>query len=105
MYRCCEIRIMLPPIETDLFGLVYRTDQQANSDGQQLDIGQRDTDVSRDYQALIQYPIQDVDQVRCSRDCRDSFHIKGRLFIAYKTNSHLGFLLEQRANAEVIAST
>src|SRR5690606_14472973 len=60
-------RIELPPVQPDRLGLVNGTDQQANLDGQKLDVGEVDLDVSGNDQPLVQDPIQDVDQPLGSR--------------------------------------
>src|SRR5258706_12187278 len=54
--------IELPPIKADLFRLVDRADQQSNSNREQLDFGQRDLDVARHDEALVEDPIENVDQ-------------------------------------------
>ena len=44
---------MLPPVQADLFGFIHGTDQKANADGEQFDIGQRHADIAGDHQALV----------------------------------------------------
>jgi hypothetical protein len=68
------VRIVLPPIEAYFFGLIDRAHQQPNSDGQQFDIRQRNTHVARDHQSLVENAIQNIDQIRSSRNCRQSIH-------------------------------
>jgi hypothetical protein len=53
--------IVLPPVEADLLGLIHRAHQEAYADGQQLDIGERNPDITRNYQPFIKNPIQDID--------------------------------------------
>src|SRR5436853_1697527 len=40
-----EMVIELPPVETDLLGLVDRADEETDPDRQELDFGERDLDV------------------------------------------------------------
>jgi hypothetical protein len=54
------VTIVLPPVETDLFGLVDRADHQADPDREQLDLGQRHFDVAGDYQALVEHAVENV---------------------------------------------
>ena len=54
--------IVFPPIETDLLSFVDRTDEQPDPNGQQLDLGERYLDVAGDDEALVQDPVEDVDQ-------------------------------------------
>jgi hypothetical protein len=56
------VAVVLPPVQTDLLGLVDRADDQANPDREELDLGQRDLDVARDDESLVEDPIEDVDQ-------------------------------------------
>jgi len=56
--------IELPPVETDLLGFVDRANQQADSNGEELNLGQRDFDVARDYQSFVENPIEEVDKPR-----------------------------------------
>ena len=58
-----QFSIVAPPIEPDLLGLVERTDEQPDPDREQLDFGERNLDVTRDHQALVQHPVEDVDKV------------------------------------------
>jgi hypothetical protein len=59
--------IVPPPVEADLFGLVDRADHQPDTDGEQLDFGDRDLDVAGDDQALVEDPIKNVDEAACAR--------------------------------------
>src|SRR5205823_648026 len=51
-----------PPVQADLLGLVDRADQQADLDRQELDVRQPDADVAGDDEALVQDPVQHVDE-------------------------------------------
>jgi hypothetical protein len=66
--------IVLPPVEPYFFRLIDRAHQQPDSDGQQFDVRQGNTHITRDHQSLVENPIQDIDQIRGSRDCRHSIH-------------------------------
>jgi len=57
-----QIAIVSPPIEPDFLRFVQGADEKANPDGEQLDFGQGDLDVSRDDKSLIEHPIEHVDQ-------------------------------------------
>ena len=54
--------IELPPVETDLLRLVDRADQQTNSNGEELDLGKRNLDVSCDDEAFVEDTIENVDK-------------------------------------------
>src|SRR4051812_15785176 len=60
--RAREVRIAPPPVHPDLLCLVDRADDEADTDGEQLDLGQRDADVARDQKALVEDTVQHVDQ-------------------------------------------
>jgi hypothetical protein len=77
-----QVRIILPPIEPYFFSLIDGTHQQPDSDSQQFDVCQRDTHVARDHQSLVENTIQNIDQIRSSRNCRHSIH--GGLFFLPK---------------------
>ena len=51
-----------PPVDADCLGLVDRADDQPELDGQELDVRQRDFDVARDDQTLIEDLVEDVDK-------------------------------------------
>jgi hypothetical protein len=53
---------MAPPVQSDLFGFVDRTDEKANLDSEKLDVGEVDLDVADDNEALVEHAIQNVDQ-------------------------------------------
>src|SRR5262245_22522386 len=57
-----QMVIVLPPVETDLLRLVDRTDQQADTNGQQLDFSERHLDVAGNHESFVQNPVEDVDQ-------------------------------------------
>jgi hypothetical protein len=41
--------IVLPPVQTDLFGFVYRTHEQANANREQFDVRQGNANVAGDH--------------------------------------------------------
>src|ERR1700681_2101070 len=57
-----EVRIVPPPVQADLLRLVDRADQQADTDGDQLDLRQRDANVAGDDQSLVEDSVQNIDQ-------------------------------------------
>src|SRR4051812_17288492 len=61
-----KMMIELPPVETNLFGLVDRAHQQPDADGEELDFRQRDLDVARNDEAFVQDAIQDINKARRS---------------------------------------
>ena len=58
--------IVFPPIETDLLRLVDRADQQADSNREKLDLSQRNLDIASNHQTLVQDPVENVDEPRCT---------------------------------------
>ncbi len=74
MYRRRQIRIVFPPVQPDLLRFIHGTHQQTNPNRQQFNVRQRNTDVSGDYQALVEDPVQDVEQIGCAGYARDTFH-------------------------------
>jgi hypothetical protein len=68
------MRIVFPPVETDLFSFVHRTYQESHPDGQQFNIGQGNAHVSRNHQSLVKDAVQNIEQIRGSGDSRYSFH-------------------------------
>src|SRR5213592_4249787 len=54
--------VVFPPGEADFLCLVDRADDQADADGQELHFRQRDLDVTRDRQPLVEDAIKDVDE-------------------------------------------
>src|SRR5262245_8943389 len=61
-----EMVIELPPVETDLLGLIDRADEEADADGQKLDFRERHLDIASDHEPLVENTIEDVDQTRGS---------------------------------------
>src|SRR6185295_16690068 len=57
-----EMAVILPPVETNLLGLVDRADHQADADREELDLSERHLDVARDDEALVEHAIENVDQ-------------------------------------------
>ena len=60
-----QVPIVTPPVQPDLLRLVERADQQAYPDRQELDLRERDLDVAGDHEALVEHPIENVDET-CS---------------------------------------
>src|SRR5579859_1096930 len=54
--------IVTPPVQSDLLGLVDGADQETDFDGQEFDVGERYSHVTRDDEALVQHPIQNIDE-------------------------------------------
>jgi hypothetical protein len=52
--------IELPPVQTYLLGLIHGTDQQADTDREQLHIGQGNADIPGDDQTFIKHPVENV---------------------------------------------
>ena len=57
-----QVVVVLPPVEADLLRLVDGTDDQADADREELDLGQRDLDVAGDDQPLVEDAVQHVHQ-------------------------------------------
>src|SRR5438034_1852751 len=57
-----KMMIKLPPVQADLFRLVDRTDQQADSDRQQLDFRERHADVAGHDQTLVENAIKHANE-------------------------------------------
>src|SRR5437870_8880792 len=83
--------VVFPPVEADFLCLVDRADDQADADGQELHFRQRDLDVTRDRQPLVEDAIKDVDEatdaVTVGRR-RKVFHHRRRT--KYGTNARTG---------------
>src|SRR5205085_5008660 len=52
-----QVRVVAPPVQPDLLGLINRADEQSDLQRQQFDVGERDLDVARDDQPLVKYPV------------------------------------------------
>src|SRR2546423_1157873 len=59
-----EERVVLPPVDSHLAGLVGRRDQQPDLDRQQLDIEQVDLDVARNHDSLVEDALEHVRELR-----------------------------------------
>ncbi len=62
--------VVPPPVQADLLGLVDRAHDEADADREELDFGERDLDVTGHDQALVEDPIEHIDEsagsaVRC----------------------------------------
>jgi hypothetical protein len=71
------MRIKLPPVQANLLSLIHGTHQQPNTNGKKFDVRQGNANVASDNKALIEDPIEDVNQVGGSGDGRHSFHSQG----------------------------
>ena len=59
-----QIAIVPPPVQPDFLRFVEGANEKTNPDGEELDFGQGDLDVSRDHKPLIEHPVEHVDQSR-----------------------------------------
>ena len=57
-----QSRIGLPPVESDLLGLVDRANEKSNLYSEELDVGEVDLDVADDDEALVEHAIENVNQ-------------------------------------------
>src|SRR3954447_22749773 len=62
-----EERIAFPPVDPHLLRLVGGGDEQAEPDGEQLDVEQADLDVAGDHDALVEHPLEHVGELRRRR--------------------------------------
>jgi hypothetical protein len=62
-----EPRICLPPVQSDLLGLIDRADEKTYLDGEELNVGEIDLDVAYDNEALVEHAVQDVNQTIAAR--------------------------------------
>src|SRR5262249_32724369 len=62
-----EMVVVLPPVEADLLGLVERADDEPNADREELDLGERDLDVPRDDETLVEDAVENVHEPRAAR--------------------------------------
>src|SRR5262249_14246685 len=69
-----QARVAPPPVQADLFRFVDRADEQADLDGQQLDVGEIDLDVACDDESLVEDPVEDVDEAVRSRGTDELWH-------------------------------
>src|SRR5579862_2091212 len=74
-HRHGQVWVELPPVQSDLLGLVHRANQKPDADREQFDVRQRNTYVSSNHQALIQDPVKNVYKIGCPRYGRYSFHL------------------------------
>src|SRR6185436_111456 len=58
-----EVTVVLPPIEADLLSLVDRTDHQADANREQLDFSERNLDVARHHEPLVEDAIENINQL------------------------------------------
>src|SRR5437867_10156900 len=57
-----QVGVVLPPVEADLLRLVDGAHDQTNPDGEQFDFGEGNLDVAGHDQALVENPVEDVDE-------------------------------------------
>lgn len=57
-----EVLIRSPPVHADLLGFVNRANQKSYLNRQQLDIREVDLDVAGHHQALVEDPVENVDE-------------------------------------------
>src|SRR5437879_5169904 len=60
-----QVVIVLPPVQADLLRLVDRADDEADADGEELDLGERHLDVAGDDEALVEDAVEHVDEAAC----------------------------------------
>src|SRR5205807_352219 len=70
-----QVRVIFPPVQSDLLRLIYGANQQPYTNGEQFHIRERNPHVAGDHQSFIENPVENIDKVSCSRDTRHSFHI------------------------------
>src|SRR5687767_3204769 len=91
--------IVPPPIEANLLGLVDGAHHQANADGEQLHLGNRDLDIAGDDQPLVEYSIENVDEAR-SASVADLYGISRHSGASVKVSSiHLRLTPDEKAGA------
>src|SRR5262249_39184479 len=99
-----QVSVILPPIETDLLRLVDGAHDESNADREQLDFGERDLDVARHDQTLVENSIEYVDEPAGAtvRELEICSHPKGR------SSSTLAWLAESigclRTQQQVVKS-
>ena len=52
---------VFPPIQADFLSFIYGAHQQADPNGEQLDVCQRYTYIARDHQSFVENSIQNID--------------------------------------------
>src|SRR5207248_11733122 len=57
-----EVVVGHPPVQTDLLRLVDGTDQEANANRQELDFRERKPDIAGHDEALVENPIEDLNE-------------------------------------------
>ncbi len=53
--------VVAPPVESNLLSFIDRAHQQPDANGQQLDVGEGNPDVTGDDQTFIENTVKDVD--------------------------------------------
>src|SRR5258706_6508869 len=72
--RSSQIRIVLQPVQADLFRFVDGANQQPYANCQQLDIRKRNADIPSYDEAFVQHSVEDIDKVSRPGSSRNSFH-------------------------------
>src|SRR5687767_12123637 len=91
--------IVPPPVQANLLGLIDGADHQADADGEQLDLGNRDLDIAGDDQPLVEYSIENVDEAR-SASVADLHGISRHSGASVKVSSiHLRLTPDEKAGA------
>src|SRR3982751_5743329 len=72
-----EVLVITPPVQADLLRLVDGADDQADADGEQLDLRQRDLDVAGDDEALVEHAVEHVHEPACLMSSRLKFGTHG----------------------------
>jgi hypothetical protein len=103
--RSSQIRIVLPPVQADLFRLVDGANQQPYANGQQFNIRERNADIASYDEAFIQHSVEDIDKVSCPGSSRNSLHfclwkLQERRGCGENTLSTLRILISHRTNCQ-----
>src|SRR5579862_7128126 len=80
--------VVAPPVQPDLLGLVDRADEQPDAYREEFDFRQRDLDVAGHHEALVQDPVEHLDQPRgASVSFDDCGHKSGFYLTEYRQPS------------------
>src|SRR5215813_13461507 len=82
--------IVAPPVQPDLLGFVDRTDEQSDTDGKELDLCQRDLDIAGHHEALVQDPVEHLDQ-------------PGGASVSFDNRGHRPGILPHRVTSQVVS--
>ena len=67
-----KVTVIFPPVNAHFLGLVNRGDQQADFDGQQVNIGDLNADIAGNHNALVEHPLQDIGQISGIDGCKSN---------------------------------